>query len=975
MPTARARKPITLLLPLRPLRPPRWMLLSLMATLLSAAGFAGDAAKLDGLVSLSGVLHLKSGKRDFCAFNIGLFGKGWQMADATAGSLKATAGNKHSFKIKVPSGPLVNGTVAITEENGAAKCEYEYVPAADVELNSLHVSADFPTSVLARGKWTADGQTGEFPAQFKEAHLATGKLSTLKLEPPGSGALTLAFAAPTQVLLQDNRQWGGESFCVRIGAQNEAGSTYKKGVAVKLSFTLSAPGGVAVSHDSVTTIVAGPEWIPLNLELDIEPGSALDFSNLGLQDPPAGKHGRVICRPDGQFAFEKTPDKPQRFYGVNFCFSAHYITHEQADKLAERLQRLGYNAIRYHHYEGELISKQKDSTTPNPEKLDQLDYLLAACAKRGIYNTTDLFVSRPVPWKDCGIDKPGNVEMDTYKIMVPVVPGAWENWKAFAKALLTHENPHSKLRHADDPALAWLSMINEGMYGNFVDRVKSIPQWNTAWNAWLAKHYPSRDKLAEAWGKDLKENEDPAQGTAGFPGSLWGGGPRVRDCAVFFSEKERETVAKMKAFLRDECGCKALVTNANAWTNHVSDQAARQVYDYVDDHFYIDHPNFIERPWSLPSKCDNKSPIAGGASGGRSCSFTRLYDKPFTITEYNYSGPGRFRGVGGILTGALGALQGWGGIWRFAYSHSRDDLFAPKPMGYFNMASDPLSQAAERASLCLYLRGDMKAAPHSIAVAATEKEALTARDMPKLAPSWHWAAWVTRVGTQLAADAKALAGHTAVLPFGEESRALAGDKAAELKPYAANAAQIMALLKDKKILGENNPTEPGKNIMRSETGEISIDGQRDMMVLDTPRTAGGYAPAGETIVTADKGVSIAIQEADATAWVSSLDGQPIASSKRLLATHLTDLQNTEIRYGEKARQTLLEWGKLPHLVRAGKAVVKVKHADAAKLKVWALATSGKRLAEVPATVADGCVQFTADVTGPEGARMMYEISP
>ena len=43
-----------------------------------------------------------------------------------------------------------------------------------------------------------------------------------------------------------------------------------------------------------------------------------------------------------------------RFYGVNLCFSAHYITHEQADRLAERLARLGYNAVRLHHYEGEL---------------------------------------------------------------------------------------------------------------------------------------------------------------------------------------------------------------------------------------------------------------------------------------------------------------------------------------------------------------------------------------------------------------------------------------------------------------------------------------------------------------------------------------------------------------------------------------------------------------------------------------------
>ena len=54
--------------------------------------------------------------------------------------------------------------------------------------------------------------------------------------------------------------------------------------------------------------------------------------------------------------------------------------------------------------------------------------------------------------------------------------------------------------------------------------------------------------------------------------------------------------------------------------------------------------------------------------------------------------------------------------------------------------------------------------------------------------------------------------------------------------------------------------------------------------------------------------------------------------------------------------------------------VSVKNSNAAQLKVWALATSSKRLAEVPATVADGCLQFTADVAGPDGARMLYEIA-
>ena len=70
-----------------------------------------------------------------------------------------------------------------------------------------------------------------------------------------------------------------------------------------------------------TVITAGPEWIPLRPELEIEPGSALDFSGMGFVDAPAGKHGPVIARADGQFAFTDSPDTPRRLWS-EFCFGA-----------------------------------------------------------------------------------------------------------------------------------------------------------------------------------------------------------------------------------------------------------------------------------------------------------------------------------------------------------------------------------------------------------------------------------------------------------------------------------------------------------------------------------------------------------------------------------------------------------------------------------------------------------------------------
>ncbi len=750
-------------------------------------------------------------------------------------------------------------------------------------------------------------------------------------------------------------------------------------------FALSEPGLYAGAQTKTTdagtnspvAISADENWIPLQPSLEIEPGSALDFSRLGLNDPPAGKQGRVIARADGQFAFADSPNEPRRFYGVNFCFGALYLNHEEADRVAERLARLGYNALRIHHYENELVSGQPKTTMLNPQKAEQFDYFMAALIRRGIYLTTDLFVSRSIPYREIGIERDDNIPMDTFKILVPVHAGAFENWKQFTGALLTHTNAYTHRTYAEEPALAWIAMLNEGNFGNFFRDMRGIPEWKRAWNEWLGKRYGTRQALAAAWGDNLKEDENPAAQTVALPERLQAEGLRSRDCIAFLAATEREMVLKMRAFLREELGCRALISNSSSWTRFTTDQGARTVYDYVDDHFYVDHPQFLEQPWHLPSRCPNTSPIKEGAPGGRGITFTRLFDKPFTVTEYNYSGPGRFRGVGGILTGAMGALQGWGGIWRFAYSHSRQSLNGSQ-MGYFDVASDPLSQAADRASLCLFLRGDLQTAPGSVALVMTEADlAHPASRIPTLAPPWHWLAWVTRVGTQVVPSPKTRLPESVILPLGWQTPASEYDRGQVLGlgPYTVKNEELIAGLQPYKLFSPAAVPNPSEKFFRSQTGEITIDGPQGRLLLDTPRTAGGYASAGQTIEAGKGTVRITIEGSDATVWVSSLDLKPVTQSRRLLVTHLTDLQNTDIKYAEPARQTLVAWGRLPYLVRAGKAQISLGVESPKKHRVWALGTNGKRLHEVRAETSGSALQFTADVAGGReaGAQMLYEV--
>ncbi|MBM3493492.1 MAG: hypothetical protein FJX72_04100 [Armatimonadetes bacterium] len=917
---------------------------------------AADPCRLR--VGATGSVSVRFGRRSFATMEPGLFEAVWRGASLVGTGARDAAGVLMG-SIRTPSGATVDCETRVTSEQAGARFAYRLTPKAAVRLNSLHIAFSVPAVMLAGGSFTADGEAGAFPTQMREAHLRSKPTKRLELRAPSGAAVTIECDEATPVLIQDDRQWG-PSFTVRIGPQMDGETDWPAGKPLDLAFRLTSPGGVQVEQDGPVTLVAGPDWIPLDVDTEIEAGSALDFSAIVPWHSPAGSLGRVKAS-GAQFVFEKKADTPVRFYGVNLCFSAQYLTHEQSDKLAERLKRMGYNAVRFHHYEGELVDRSGgNSVTLDPQKLDQLDYLFAALKKRGIYMTTDLFVSRPVFAAEVWPGESGNVGMDEFKMAVPVNERAFANFRAFSTALLTHMNPYTQTRWGEDPALAWLSLINEGNPGNFIggltERCKA--DWMRSWTAWLERRYPSAAARAEALGGQ----SDP--GSALPPTDA-----KARVAfEVFLADNQMELLKRSAAFLR-EIKCPALLTNMNAWTNPLQTQAVRAGYDYVDDHFYVDHPEFVEQPWRLPSRCANTSPVADGAPGGRGCAFIRLLDRPFTVSEYNYSGPGRFRGVGGILTGALGAIQDWSVIWRFAWGHNRDALFAPAPLGYFDIVTDPLNLAAERASVCMFRRGDLGSARHSIAIEATPEDVLKSPESARGAiPSWSGLAWVTRVGYM--PKAAATSADRIALPLGWADPSRVQGRVSG--PFDADAgAKLVAEMRKRGWLAASNPTSFDGPRFQSETGQLTIDAPADVLTINTPMTSGGYAPEGATIKTDQ--VTVKIEKTDATVWVSSLEASPIGSSKRLLITHLTDLQNTDIRYGDLDRRMLLAWGGLPHLMLNGSATVTIRMKDAGRARVWALSTGGKRVAQVTATAQGGALVVPLSVEAGGKARMIYEV--
>ena len=115
-------------------------------------------------------------------------------------------------------------------------------------------------------------------------------------------------------------------------------------------------------------------------------------------------------------------------------------------------------------------------------------------------------------------------------------------------------------------------------------------------------------------------------------------------------------------------------------------------------------------------------------------------------------------------------------------------------------------------------------------------------------------------------------------------------------------------------------------------------------------------------------------EQGALAHISTFPMAAIRSSRRLLLTYLTDVQNEGTRYGDADRRFLVAWGNGRPCALDGTAEVSVGLENPDAYAVYSLDTSGARRARLPACVRQGSLNFDCRVKGSDGkACLAYEI--
>jgi hypothetical protein len=250
------------------------------------------------------------------------------------------------------------------------------------------------------------------------------------------------------------------------------------------------------------------------------------LSGLLPEAGPAGKHGAFHLSPEGHFVAQD--GTRIKFFGTEVQWSANFLAADEAEILAKRLHKMGFNALRlnfydYHGWEPTSLFSVFDtagqyvtnSYTINQLHLRQFDTLLYTLKRAGIY--VFLPVRSIHPFR-AGDNVPTFDSMYYHGYLAGMLyPEAQQLQHNWARALLTHVNPLTGLALGNDPSIAcyeisfeeslhWYWQLERLNYtdannfaGNSTISYHQSRRFDTLFNNYLQRKYGTDAAINAAW--------------------------------------------------------------------------------------------------------------------------------------------------------------------------------------------------------------------------------------------------------------------------------------------------------------------------------------------------------------------------------------------------------------------------------------------------------------------------------------------
>jgi len=409
------------------------------------------------------------------------------------------------------------------------------------------------------------------------------------------------------------------------------------------------------------------------------PDSVIDMS--GWLEAPAGRHGRIAADGD-RLIYD---GRPIKLWGSNLNYAHCAPPRDLAERRAAFYARYGINSVRLHKYadgSGWRGICADGATRFDPDQLDQLDYQVAQFKQRGIYTKLSAnFGNTPLGPADLAeLAFADQLNPDRHGWARAGQGALWfsDQIQAIQTAqlvnLLNHTNPHTGLRYADDPAVAFVELVNENSIFFFttLKTLQQVPavkrRAGELFFDWLKDKYRSREKLIEAWGEGVigsfkaerMADESWADGRIYPVGNPWFFDPdqldgsqkhrkaRLLDTMAFFHDRQLAVYRQMVEAIRATGYAGQIV--ASNW------QAGRAFSHYLNLHTdaaigTVDRHNYYGGGASM---------LAEPGGGMLSSGMQQVADRPFMLSEWIHLFPNEFGVEGPALLGAYGVgLNGW----------------------------------------------------------------------------------------------------------------------------------------------------------------------------------------------------------------------------------------------------------------------------------------------------------------------------
>ncbi|MDF3057768.1 MAG: hypothetical protein K0R17_1983 [Rariglobus sp.] len=690
------------------------------------------------------------------------------------------------------------------------------------------------------------------------------------------------------------------------------------------------PDQQAVYAKEVAAANAG--WVAWSPDRDDFRASAIDLRP--LNETFAGENGAIQAKGE-QFVHSHT-GRPVRFWAVNG--PPRGMAGDDLKPCARMLAKRGVNLVRIH---GAVFDNKTGALLPDVVRNKQ--EIVEAMRAEGVYSLLSIYFPLWLtPENGEGWREGYDGKKHPFALLY-FEPGFQDLYRSWWRELLTRPGPSGRTL-IDDPAIMALELVNEDSFFFWTFKYDTVPEpqmrkLEKLFGGWVKKKHGSFDRALTAWGNQRHARDDEPDGRLGFRplyDLVTHKTARDQDTTAFLLETQRKFYDETVSFLRG-LGYKGMITASNWITANDDILGPLEKYSYMAGDF-IDHHGYFgsnhhgnEAGWSIReghtysdvSALRFEAEQPGKPKSFRHPAMDPMYNrKPSTISETTWNRPNRYRGEAPLFYAAYGSLQDTDSIMHFA--HEGADwkvkptffmqpwtLMTPTQMGQF-----PAAALIYR--LNLIKTGDLMA---DLPVKLDDALALKGSKL------------VQRANLDELRKADVLADVPEVSDAG-------------IDPLVHFVGRTNVRIDDRggsPMIKDLAPfiDRAGQSVLSS-TREVKLDYGKGLLYLNAPSAQGigGHLKLAGAVALKDITFDSALELGQIVAV--SLDGQPLATSGRILVQAMTEEKPANFTTepaGEGIRR-ITSIGQDPWLIREIQGTLKFKRADAARLKVTALDFNG-----------------------------------